>query len=83
MWPELGLMRKGSLVELREHQATWQGFSDALAAAVEFVVTPLLFALFHPGVRVAREQLERAAHPTGETTGTAVVDLDSARRKRA
>jgi UDP-GlcNAc:undecaprenyl-phosphate GlcNAc-1-phosphate transferase len=42
-----------------------------------------LFAFFHPGVRVAREQLERAAHPTGETTGTAVVDLDSARRKRA
>jgi hypothetical protein len=32
---------------------------------------------------VAREQLERAAHPTGETTGTAVLDLDSARRKRA
>src|SRR5258708_19493310 len=38
-------MRKGSLVELREHQATWQGFSDALAMAVEFVATPLLFAL--------------------------------------
>jgi F0F1-type ATP synthase assembly protein I len=45
VWPELGLMRKGSLVELREHQATWQGFSDALAMAVEFVATPLLFAL--------------------------------------
>jgi F0F1-type ATP synthase assembly protein I len=39
-------MRKGSLVELREHQRTWQGFSDALAMAVEFVATPLLFALF-------------------------------------
>ena len=46
MWPELGLLRKGSLVELRERQATWQGFSDALAMAVEFVATPLLFALF-------------------------------------
>jgi len=45
VWPEWGLMRKGSLVELREHQATWQGFSDALAMAVEFVATPLLFAL--------------------------------------
>ncbi len=45
MWPESGLMRKGSLVELREHQATWQGFSDALATAVEFVAVPLLFAL--------------------------------------
>ena len=45
MWPELGLLRKGSLVELRERQATWQGFSDALAMAVEFVATPLLFAL--------------------------------------
>jgi F0F1-type ATP synthase assembly protein I len=45
VWPEWGLMREGSLVELREHQATWQGFSDALAMAVEFVATPLLFAL--------------------------------------
>jgi F0F1-type ATP synthase assembly protein I len=45
VWPELGLMRKGSLVELRERQATWQGFSDALAMAVEFVAVPLLFAL--------------------------------------
>jgi F0F1-type ATP synthase assembly protein I len=45
VWPELGLMRKGSLVELRERQATWQGFSDALAMAVEFVATPLLFVL--------------------------------------
>ena len=55
-------------------------------ALVPFALAGLalaLFALFHPGVRVAREQLERAAHPTGETTGTAVVDLDSARRKRA
>ena len=55
-------------------------------ALVPFVVAGLalaLFALFHPGVRVAREQLERATHPTGETTGTAVVDLESARRKRA
>lgn len=46
MWPEWGLMRKGSLVELREQQATWKGFGDALAMAVEFVATPLLFALF-------------------------------------
>ena len=45
MWPELGLMRKGSLVELKDRQATWQGFSDALAMAVEFVATPLLCAL--------------------------------------
>jgi F0F1-type ATP synthase assembly protein I len=41
----LGLWGKVSLVELRERQATWQGFGDALAMAVEFVVTPLLFAL--------------------------------------
>lgn len=55
-------------------------------ALVPFVVAGLalaLFALFHPGVRVAREQLERATHSTGEATGTAVVDLESARRKRA
>jgi F0F1-type ATP synthase assembly protein I len=30
-------------VELRERQATWQGFSDALAMAVELVATPTLF----------------------------------------
>jgi F0F1-type ATP synthase assembly protein I len=33
-------------VELRERQATWQGFGDALAMAVEFAATPLLFAWF-------------------------------------
>ena len=32
-------------MELRDRQATWQGFSDALAMSVEFVATPLLFAL--------------------------------------
>jgi F0F1-type ATP synthase assembly protein I len=43
-------MRKGSLVELRERQATWQGFSDALAMAVEFVATPMVFALLGYGL---------------------------------
>ena len=43
-------MGKGSLVELRERQATWQGFSDALAMAVELVATPLLFALLGYGL---------------------------------
>jgi F0F1-type ATP synthase assembly protein I len=33
-------------VELRDRQATWQGFGDALALGVEMVLTPLLFALF-------------------------------------
>jgi F0F1-type ATP synthase assembly protein I len=37
---------KGSLVELRERQATWDGFGNGLSQAVEMVVTPLLFALF-------------------------------------
>jgi len=45
VWPELWLWGKVSLVELRERQATWQGFGDALAMAVEFAATPLLFAL--------------------------------------
>jgi F0F1-type ATP synthase assembly protein I len=31
-------------VELRDRQATWQGFGDALALGVEMVFTPLLFA---------------------------------------
>jgi F0F1-type ATP synthase assembly protein I len=33
-------------VELRERQATWNGFGNALSQAVELVVAPLLFALF-------------------------------------
>ena len=55
-------------------------------AMVPFVVAGLallLFAYFHPGVRVAREQQERAAHPTGEATSDAVVDLEQRRRQRA
>ena len=32
-------------MELRDRQATWQGFGDALALGVEMVMTPLLFAL--------------------------------------
>ncbi len=32
-------------MELRERQATYNGFGDALAHATELVVTPLLFAL--------------------------------------
>jgi F0F1-type ATP synthase assembly protein I len=39
-------MRKGSLVELRQNQKTWDGFDKAFAQSVEFVVIPLLFALF-------------------------------------
>ena len=37
-------------MELRDRQATWQGFSDALAMSVEFVAVPLLFALLGFGV---------------------------------
>lgn len=33
-------------MELRDRQATYRGFSNALGQAVEMVVTPLLFALF-------------------------------------
>jgi F0F1-type ATP synthase assembly protein I len=32
-------------VELRDRQATYNGFGNALSQAVEIVVTPLLFAL--------------------------------------
>ena len=32
-------------VELRERQATWNGFGNALSQAVELVAAPLLFAL--------------------------------------
>ena len=43
----------------------------------------LLFAVFHPGKREAQEQQERSAHPTGEATADAVVDLEQRRRLRA
>jgi F0F1-type ATP synthase assembly protein I len=43
-------MRKGSLVELRERQATWQGFSDALGMAVELVAVPMVFAVLGFGL---------------------------------
>jgi F0F1-type ATP synthase assembly protein I len=33
-------------VELRDRQATWNGFGNALSQAVELVAAPLLFALF-------------------------------------
>jgi F0F1-type ATP synthase assembly protein I len=33
-------------VELRDRQATWNGFGEALSLAVGLVLTPLLFALF-------------------------------------
>ena len=32
-------------MELRERQATWQGFGDALGMAVELVATPMVFGL--------------------------------------
>jgi hypothetical protein len=43
----------------------------------------LLFAVFHPGVRGAREKEERKEHPTGTTSSDAVVDLEQRRRQRA
>ena len=55
-------------------------------AIVPFVVAGLallLFAVFHPGAQVAREQKERDDHPTGGATADAVVDLDQRRRQRA
>lgn len=33
-------------MELRDRQATWNGFGEALSLAVGLVITPLLFALF-------------------------------------
>lgn len=33
-------------MELRDRQATWNGFGNALSQAAELVTAPLLFALF-------------------------------------
>ena len=40
-----GSSGKVSQVELRDRQAMWDGFANALTQAAEFVVAPLLFAL--------------------------------------
>ena len=69
---------------------TWTALLSAVAlvptytkegnAVVPFVAAGLallLFAVFHPGVRVARQQRERDAHPTG------AADLGRGRRPRA
>jgi UDP-GlcNAc:undecaprenyl-phosphate GlcNAc-1-phosphate transferase len=77
LWLWTGLLSGAALVP------TYTKEGNALVPFVAAGLALALFAFFHPGVRVAREQLERAVHPTGDTTSTAVVDLDSARRKRA
>jgi UDP-GlcNAc:undecaprenyl-phosphate GlcNAc-1-phosphate transferase len=53
-------------------------------ALVPFVVAALalvLFAWFHPGIRLRRQRLERARHPTARADE--VVDLAERRRQRA
>ena len=75
---------------------TWTALLSAVAlvptytqegnAIVPFVAAGLallLFAVFHPGMRGARERLERSVHPTGATSSDAVVDLEQRRRQRA
>jgi F0F1-type ATP synthase assembly protein I len=39
------VVQVGAPVDLRDRQATYNGFGNALSQAVEIVVTPLLFAL--------------------------------------
>lgn len=68
-------------------------YTDRGNALVPFALAALvlgLYMLFHPGLRTAREQAERARHPSmvGVAEGdpdadAAVVSLDAARRKRA
>src|SRR6185369_17639281 len=62
---------------------TYTKEGNAMVPFVAAGLALLLFAIFHPGVRGAREKLERAAHPTSGTNSEAVVDLEQRRRQRA
>ena len=62
---------------------TYTNEGNALVPFVAAGLALALFALFHPGVRVAREQLNGPPTRPGRRRARDVVDLDSARRKRA
>jgi len=62
---------------------TYTKEGNAMVPFVAAGLALLLFAVFHPGVRGAREKEERKAHPTGTTSSDAVVDLEQRRRQRA
>jgi UDP-GlcNAc:undecaprenyl-phosphate GlcNAc-1-phosphate transferase len=62
---------------------TYTKEGNAMVPFVAAGLALLLFAIFHPGVRGAREKEEREAHPTGGTSSDAVVDLEQRRRQRA
>jgi UDP-GlcNAc:undecaprenyl-phosphate GlcNAc-1-phosphate transferase len=66
---------------------TYTKEGNAIVPFVAAGLARLLFAVFHPGVRGAREKQERAAHPTGQGPAAdgsdSVVDLEQRRRQRA
>jgi len=61
---------------------TYTNDGNALVPFVAGAMALLLFAWFHPGVRVRRERSERARHPTAHPDDD-VVNLDERRRQRA
>jgi UDP-GlcNAc:undecaprenyl-phosphate GlcNAc-1-phosphate transferase len=62
---------------------TYTKEGNAIVPFVAAGLALLLYAVFHPGVRGAREKQVRAAHPTSGTGSDAVVDLEERRRQRA
>jgi hypothetical protein len=59
---------------------TYTNEGNALVPFAGAALALVLFAWFHPGVRVRRERSERARHPTGRSHDD-VVDLAQRRRR--
>ena len=70
---------------------TYTKEGNAIVPFVAAGLALLLFAVFHPGLRSAREKQVRADHPAGRSSGEppppgrddGVVDLEERRRQRA
>ena len=62
---------------------TYTKEGNAIVPFVAAGLALLLYAVFHPGTRTAREQQVRAAHPASGANSDGVVDLEERRRQRA
>jgi UDP-GlcNAc:undecaprenyl-phosphate GlcNAc-1-phosphate transferase len=62
---------------------TYTNEGNALVPFVVAAMALLLFAWFHPGIRLRRERSERRRHPSATPDDVEVVDLEERRRQRA
>jgi UDP-GlcNAc:undecaprenyl-phosphate GlcNAc-1-phosphate transferase len=62
---------------------TYTNDGNRLVPFVVAAMALLLFAWFHPGVRLRRERSERRRHPSAHPDDVDIVDLEERRRQRA